>query len=129
MLRGGIGADTLTGGAGADVFLFRSDDSGRDRIRSFDTSDVLVSTTQLSDSNRDGIITFGNDKVMSLGADASVSITGTNGGAVSALEYDGAYTDDGATYYVYSLKGPRQGSRRRRTTISPVSESPFENAL
>lgn len=103
-LDGGSGNDVLTGGTGADVFVFRNatEATGRDRITDFDADDVLVTTARIFDSNDDGIIGFGRNRVLDLVGGGQVSITDSAGKAVRALEFDGTFVDGGVTYYVYS---------------------------
>ncbi|MCP5762498.1 hypothetical protein NL346_28300, partial [Klebsiella pneumoniae] len=73
-LIGGAGADTMRGGAGADAFFFSIEDNATarsrtqvvDRILDFSRDDVLVTDVALFDSNRDGVIEFGGNRVLDL---------------------------------------------------------------
>ena len=117
-------ADTLKGDAGnkiAETFFVDTAldlNVGADIIRSFGSSDILVTTTQIADNNHDGIIKTGRDHVFnlpggvggplddSLSSDAgSLAIGGVNGKAITALEYDGVVAHGGVNYYVYSMVG------------------------
>ncbi len=103
-IDGGTGNDVLTGGAGADVFMFHNatQATGNDRITDFDADDVLVTTARIFDSNSDGIIGFGRNRVLDLVGGGQVTITDSSGNAIRALEFDGTFVDGGVTYYVYS---------------------------
>lgn len=116
LIEGGTGEDALRGGSGADVFLFdlAEDGTGRDRIADFGRDDVLVTTEALFDGNRDGRIDFGRNRVLDfLASDGDlqgqVSITGENGRAVTALEYDGHVDVGEIRYFVYSAVGSAAG--------------------
>lgn len=101
--EGLLGNSTLNGGPGEQIFFFDTAlglDFGDDRINNFGTEDLLVSTTALADS--DGRIGFGSDRILDLPDGTSVVI---NNQAVRELEFDGAVTRDGVTYYVYTRVG------------------------
>nr|WP_253072613.1 hypothetical protein [Sphingomonas sp. H160509] len=108
----GFGNDVLRGRSTAsatDVFFFDTANPvaglGRDTV-TFTRNDVLVTTTKLADLDNDGKITFGSDSRLDLtGAGGSVGLTGIN-----ALEYDGAVTNNGIEYYVYSNVGSAVGT-------------------
>jgi hypothetical protein len=97
-----------------DLFL------GDDVISNFGRKDLLVTTTKLSDPNRDNRINFDISNKLALsggvagpgdpgmpGEGGLVSMTQTKGKALSALEYDGAVSRGGVKYYVYSIVGTR----------------------
>ncbi|PAX07227.1 choice-of-anchor L domain-containing protein [Sphingomonas lenta] len=110
-LDGGAGDDQLSGGADADVFFFdaTAGSTGKDRITDFDMNDVLVTNVRIFDSNKDGVITFGANKLLDLAGGGTIGITDQGNKAVRALEYDGSYVADGVTYYVYSRLGSSAG--------------------
>ncbi|KQN82183.1 hypothetical protein ASE90_10865 [Sphingomonas sp. Leaf67] len=100
-LDGGTGADILTGGAGADIFFFdNARTSGVDRITDFASDDLLYTTRAIRDSNRDGYIGLGTNKLLNLDTGNSgdrVAIDGLD--ATKGLVYMGM--QDG--YYVYAM--------------------------
>lgn len=118
-LIGGAGSDTMRGGTGADAFFFSIDDNGLsrgraqtlDRILDFSSEDVLVTDAALFDSDGNGVVTFGRNKLLDLTGGGQVSIIGANGKRVIALEYDGIWRDEatGIDHYVYSLVGSAAG--------------------
>jgi VCBS repeat-containing protein len=120
--------DALAGDAGdaaTDVFFFDTAldlDLGADSIANFGSNDVLVTTTRIADSNNDGIIGFGADRMLDLpggvggpgdpglaGDGGMVGLTDLAGVALKSLEYDGSVTQNGVTYYVYSAIGSAAG--------------------
>lgn len=112
LVEGGTGDDVIRGGTGADVYLFdmAEDGTGQDRISDFGINDVLVTTEALFDSNRDGRINFGGNRVLDFFAEdgdvqGQVSITGENGRVVTGLEYDGFVDVGDIRYFVYSRIG------------------------
>ncbi|PAX08213.1 hypothetical protein CKY28_11630 [Sphingomonas lenta] len=109
LVEGGAGADMLTGGADGDVFLFDAAGPGTDRITDFAADDLLVTTAAIRDSNGDGVITFGGDRALDLAGGGKVVMTTATGGRVTSLEYDGSFTADGVTYFVYSRIGSAAG--------------------
>lgn len=111
-LDGGTGNDVLTGGEGADVFVFHNatEATGRDRITDFGADDVLVTTARIFDSNEDGVIDFGRNRVLDLVGGGQVTISDSAGKAVRALEFDGSFVDGGVTYYVYSRVNSTTGT-------------------
>ena len=95
-----------------DIFLFdtRSQNSA-DTINKYGSNDILVTTTKLFDSNNDGIVSFGKNKILDFtGGTGSANIVDENGKAVRALEYDGVVEHDGVSYYVYSAVGSEAGT-------------------
>lgn len=103
-LVGGLGSNVLSGGAGSDIFFFASDSRKNDRITDMEASDLLVTSERLYDSNQDGIITFGSNRVLDFVSGGSVRIDG-----VRSLEYDGSFERDNAIFYVYSRVGSSIG--------------------
>ncbi|WP_156362268.1 hypothetical protein [Sphingomonas sp. Leaf208] len=66
---GTVAADVFKGTIGQDQFLFdQTVNRGADKIVGFDNDDVLVMKTALADGNGDGIITFGRNGLLDLGA-------------------------------------------------------------
>lgn len=105
LLDGGEGSDRMWGGAEGDVFLVGDDGpGGRDRIVDFDAGDFLVSTVALFDSNGDGRIDAGRNRVFDFEG-GTVAITGADGRAVRSLEFDGVLEKDGVSYFFYSALG------------------------
>jgi Ca2+-binding RTX toxin-like protein len=105
ILEGGAGSDTLKGGVSSDAFLFGADDiRAKDRITDFGVNDFLITRVALPDSNRDGRIDAGSNKVFDVGS-SSVAITCANGRAVRSLEFNGHFTKNGMSYYLYSTIG------------------------
>jgi Ca2+-binding RTX toxin-like protein len=100
MLEGGADSDTLTGGAGGDAFLVGTGNArAKDRITDFGIDDFFVTRVALSDSNRDGRIDAGSNKICKAGG-GSMAITGANGRAIRFLEFDGQFTEEGVSYYL-----------------------------
>ena len=105
-------ADNVFTGDKADkkknVFFFDTDlgaDLGSDTINLFGKRDLIATTTKLTDGNDDGLI-VGTDGLFNLGDGmGSIALKGTNGAAVSTIEYDGSTVRGDVTYYVYSLVG------------------------
>jgi hypothetical protein len=89
-IEGLLGGDTLAGDAGdatGQVFFFDNAlglSLGTDHIGQFGTRDVIVTTAAIADSNHDGIITFGGDKLLDIGT-GDVGLTGLNGHAITRL--------------------------------------------
>lgn len=110
-LTGGKGRDIVSGGAGSDVFSFdmRSGGTGDDRITDFGSDDLLVTTARIRDSNKDGVIGFGSNKLLDLAGGGRVQITSDTGARVLGLEYDGGYVENGVEYFVYSAIGSSVG--------------------
>ncbi len=89
-------------------------DLGHDTLSNFGNKDVLVTTVALPDDGT-GHVKLGAKGVLDLGSNAGVdlgdvTIGGLKGASVSTLEFDGAVSHDGTTYYVYSLDGSAAGT-------------------
>ncbi len=89
-------------------------DLGHDTLSNFGNKDVLVTTAALPDDGT-GHVKLGAKGVLDLGSNAGVdlgdvTIGGLKGASVSTLEFDGAVSHDGTTYYVYSLDGSAAGT-------------------
>ncbi|MET4594644.1 MULTISPECIES: Ig-like domain-containing protein [unclassified Sphingomonas] len=89
-------------------------DLGHDTLSNFGDKDVLVTTVALPDDGT-GHVKLGAKGVLDLGSNAGVdlgdvTIGGLKGASVSTLEFDGAVSHDGTTYYVYSLDGSAAGT-------------------
>lgn len=95
---------------------------GDDRIDNFGAKDILVTTTALSDSNKNKVVSFGPNKLIDLsggvggpldpglpGEVGTIAVYGVGGAQVTSLESDGSVTHNGVTYYVYSLVGSAAG--------------------
>ncbi|WP_076069130.1 lamin tail domain-containing protein [Sphingomonas montana] len=118
-LFGGAGSDTMRGDAGSDVFAFLLSDNAPspsrkktvDRISDFSSEDVLITDAMLFDSNANGVITFGGNRVLDLTGGGQVNMTSSSGKRITALEFDGIWRDDatGIDHYVYSLVGSAAG--------------------
>ena len=111
-IDGTAASETLRGTATGDIFFFDNAfgaSLGNDRITAFGSGDRLVTTKRLFDSNNDGIVGFGSDRVLDT-TEGHVSIVGTNGHAITSLEFDGSVESDGTVYYVYSRVGSTVGT-------------------
>ena len=89
-------------------------DLGHDTLSNFGKKDVLVTTVALQDDGT-GHVKLGAKGMLDLGSSAGVdlgdvAIGGLKGASVSTLEFDGAVSHDGMTYYVYSLDGSAAGT-------------------
>lgn len=100
-LFGGRGGDTLYGGAGADRFYFDPLAKGeRDVIKDFGKTDRLLSTVKLFDSDGDGVIGFGGDKALNIGA-GDIRIYSEANKLMQFVVYQGETVENGVTYYSY----------------------------
>lgn len=113
VFESGVGDDVLKGSSKAsvtDVFFFDTANAlpglGSDKL-TFTANDLLVTTTQLADSNGDGRIHF--DQLHLSGSGGTVALTSNGTQALHDLEYDGHTTVNGVDYYVYSLAGSSVG--------------------
>jgi hypothetical protein len=89
-------------------------DLGHDTLSNFGDKNVLVTTVALPDDGT-GHVKLGAKGILDLGSNAGVdlgdvTIGGLKGASVSTLEFDGAVSHDGTTYYVYSLDGSAAGT-------------------
>ncbi|MEH3107379.1 MAG: VWA domain-containing protein [Sphingomonas fennica] len=111
LFLGNGGRDRLVGGGGDDIFVFRPEDaSGLATIADFGADDLLLSRTRIFDSNSNGIISFGGNRVLDIDADHGVAVFAEDGRRVRQLEYDGLWEDAGGVqYYVYSRVGSAAG--------------------
>ena len=118
--EGTLGNDKISGDSTektASQFFFDTAlgrDLGHDTLSNFGNKDVLVTTVALPDDGT-GHVKLGAKGVLDLGSNASVdlgdvTIGGLKGASVSTLEFDGAVSHDGTTYYVYSLDGSAAGT-------------------
>lgn len=114
------GDDTLRGHAGADNFFFDTAASkhlGRDAIQGFTQLDRIVTTSQLVDSNGDGIIKMNSsDRLFLPGNDENPESIGSlkvfyeDGAALSTLQFVGEQIHEGHSYFLYAAMGPLLGS-------------------
>ncbi|WP_156360139.1 Ig-like domain-containing protein [Sphingomonas sp. Leaf10] len=82
---------------------------GNDTINRFGKHDLIVTTTKLFDGNNDGIIMGSKGNISLPDGTGSITMTDVDGNALTKVEYDGSVTNDGVTYYVYSLIGSDAG--------------------
>lgn len=128
-IEGTVRSDTLTGDAGdkkANVFFYDTAldiNLGQDTIKNFGAKDIFVTTSKVTDVNKNGIVSFGaNDRIDLSGGTGgpddpgasgevgSVGVTGINGAKITSFEFDGMVTQNGVDYYVYSLVGSAAGT-------------------
>lgn len=78
-----------------------------EHVTNFCQNDILVITVPLFDSNRDGVIGFGDNKRLEVSNYDSKTVASIAFSGIQALEFDGAVEspDDGKMYYVYSRVG------------------------
>lgn len=113
-IEGTLGSETLHGdvaGSRAETFFYDTALGvalGTDRIDSFGTNDILVTTAPISDANGDGVINFGRGNVLDI-IGTHISMHSTNGSTIGSLEFDGQVEHGGSTYYVYSTLGSAAG--------------------
>ncbi len=118
--EGTLGNDKISGDSTektASQFFFDTAlgrDLGHDTLSNFGDKDVLVTTVALPDDGT-GHVKLGAKGVLDLGSNAGVdlgdvAIGGLKSASVSTLEFDGAVSHDGTTYYVYSLDGSAAGT-------------------
>ncbi|MGN7161280.1 Ig-like domain-containing protein [Sphingomonas sp. SAFR-052] len=112
----GTFGDNVFWGDAADksknVFFFDTRlgvDLGDDTINHFGKHDLIVTTTKLFDGNNDGIIMGSKGNISLPDGTGSITMTDVDGNALTKVEYDGSVTNDGVTYYVYSLIGSDAG--------------------
>jgi hypothetical protein len=114
VVEGTVGNDTLSGTSGTDYFLYDTAlglNLGRDKITGFGIGDRIATTTAIYDSNGDGSIGFGSNKVLDLPGAGGALATDPKmnpGGQISvdgtqSLTFFGAETVEGHTYYLYGL--------------------------
>jgi hypothetical protein len=109
-IEGTIGDDTLGDTATAakkSVFFYDTSldiHLGDDKIVNFDSNDLFVTTTALSNTKLDN-----SGTVTLTGASGSLGTVDFNAVTVGALEFDGSVTRSGVTYYVYSQEGSSVG--------------------
>ncbi|KQM21188.1 hypothetical protein ASE73_05825 [Sphingomonas sp. Leaf24] len=84
-------------------------DLGDDTINRFGKDDLIITTTKLFDGNNDGIIMGSKGNLSLPDGTGTVSLTDIDGNALTTVEFDGSVTNDGITYYVYSLVGSNAG--------------------
>lgn len=106
--------DVLIGGAGSDRFYYTSDyRSGGDTIVDFSKQDTFIVSRRLSDGNKDGLISFGDNGVLNLNRprdDSEDAIPNRNEDTVAFLGLDpaaglrflGKTEIDGFDYYSYA---------------------------
>ena len=103
-IDGGTGNDVLSGGAGSDIFVFDNagPNTGSDRILDFGQDDLILTTAAIYDSNKNGIITFGSNKLLDFDNGGQVAMIDGSGKTIRSIDYVGTVDDHGTTYYVYS---------------------------
>ncbi|RWM79250.1 MAG: hypothetical protein EOR81_12290 [Mesorhizobium sp.] len=106
--------DTLTAPAYHNTFFVSEEGvSGKDRITNFGKDDVFASSKALFDSNGDGIITFGTNKVLDLdGPDAGLDTVSFDGlDAKKGLRFLGEGCEDVFVYATATVrpKGALEG--------------------
>ena len=94
MLLGGEGDDQLTGGAGADTFVF-TPDHGTDTITDFTDGEDTIDLSAFA-----GITGFGDLQVTADGAAAVIDLTSYGGGTVRLEDTD--VSDLDAADFVFS---------------------------
>ncbi|WP_242121048.1 Ig-like domain-containing protein [Sphingomonas lacusdianchii] len=112
----GTFGDNVFWGDAADnsknVFFFDTRlgvDLGDDTINRFGKHDLIVTTTKLYDGNNDGIIMGSRGNISLPDGTGTITMTDVDGNALTKVEFDGSVTEDGVTYYVYSLIGSNAG--------------------
>lgn len=126
-IEGMLGNDRLSGDSldlKKETFFFDTAldiNLGADQIVNFGKGDIFVTTSELLDGNGDGYIGFGDGRaklvggsgaagdVVAAGEVGSVALFAPGGNGIAGLEYDGAVTHDGTTYFVYSAAGSLAG--------------------
>ncbi len=113
--EGTFGDNVFSGDANdtaKNVFFFDTRlgvDLGDDTINRFGKDDMIVTTTKLFDGNNDGIIKGSKGNISLPDGTGTLTLTDIDGNALTTVEFDGSVTDDGVTYYVYSLVGSSAG--------------------
>jgi hypothetical protein len=105
--EGKVSSDSLGGtdptDAVRDVYFYDTAlkiSLGDDSITNFGDKDLLVTTSKIFDSNNDGTIGFGADKILDL-PDATGKVT-IDGQATTSLVLDDHVNHNGVDYYIYS---------------------------
>lgn len=114
--EGTVGDDTFDASTGKKIFLYDNAlglNLGGDTITGFGKDDVLVTTVAIFDSNNDGIITFGKNKVLDLAAgEGNPTVDGADVGPGGQISFGGTPTSlivgateviDGVTYHYYHI--------------------------
>jgi hypothetical protein len=118
VVEGTVASDTINAANGATFILIDNAlglNLGGDTINGFGDDDLLVTTSQLFDSNRDDTVTFSNNLVLDLsgsdGPQSSDPSTGP-GGQIDlndddqqSVAYLGSNTIGDVTYYYYGTAG------------------------
>lgn len=110
LIFGGLGGTVVDLNAGNDVidgamyagpttFYSSSANTGTDTIRNFGKNDILVVDQKLYDSNNDGIITFGSNRVLDTDGPQGGTDTINFAGSIGGLRYLGT---DGAGHHAYA---------------------------
>lgn len=92
-----------------NAFLFDGRTLGDDRIGDFGLDDVLVTTLRIADKDGDDLIAFGSDRDLDFAGGGQVVVTSDTGRRIISREYDGSFSAEGVTYYVYSRIGSAAG--------------------
>jgi VCBS repeat-containing protein len=119
--EGTVDSDTLSGDAAntkRDTFLYDTAldiDLGDDVITNFGAGDRIITTSAIFDRNGDNIITFGPNDAIDLsggtggpadpglpGEVGTITLFDVGGTQITSLQFDGANTVNGVTYYSYS---------------------------
>lgn len=113
--EGTVGNDAFDASTGKKIFLYDTAlglNLGGDTITGFGKDDILVTTVAIFDSNNDGIITFGGNKVLDLAAGEGPTVEGGDVGPGGQISFDGTPKSlivgateviDGVTYHYYHI--------------------------
>lgn len=121
LIVGGQGSDILEGGYfGADIFLFDGPQLGNDRIVDFYDDDFIVTTSALADNDGNGRIDFGRNNAIDLAEGGRVTVFGSDGTRLNAVEFDGSFEIGGKLYFVYSRVGSVAGTAEAQSLFDAL---------
>jgi hypothetical protein len=100
--------EAFTATAAPEHFVYdQSGKTGADTIKGFGSTDLILTTQALADNNGDGIVTFGSNHILDLGANqGTVSLPGITSGLRVLGKVDGDYAyGDASVRPVKAIEG------------------------
>ncbi len=118
--EGTVNNDTFNAVGGSKTFFYDNAlglNLGKDTINNFSVDDLIVTTSKVYDSQDNGIITFGGNKILDLSGEGGPAATDPThnpggqidvnglGGDIQQLHYLGSTNVSGVDYFYYGLEG------------------------